>query len=304
MIATIVSHQLRALRRQKAIGVLLGTLIGVNVLAGVLGWASKLTIGGVYEESVKLLAARGLSAPPNPFLLKPPLSLLSNEIIYVTMIGALAALVLGHLVIVEDEIGGNGRLLFSRQTSRSQFALGKVASVAVVLGLGMVACLLVSVVAVILVNRSLLSSDDGLRVGLFFSCSWLYLMVFALIGMLTVLVSRRRSLGMLFGFGVWLVITFVVPQFTSGLRPSQSLNPIVDPVSTSQTFFNVTAKLRPVSIAEQFKTASRSILKTSPAQGAGETLVRMIPLAAFALLLIVAVHRAICRHDYSRSLDE
>ena len=78
MIATIASHQLLALRRQRIFLALLATLMVMTALAGVIGWLSHDTIVRVYDEAVKALAADGQPAPPNPFDLKPTLSLLSN----------------------------------------------------------------------------------------------------------------------------------------------------------------------------------------------------------------------------------
>jgi ABC-type transport system involved in multi-copper enzyme maturation permease subunit len=301
MIATVASHQVLALRRRRVLGVLVGSLVGVTVLAGILGWASHQTIIGVYDESVKLLAARGLGAPPNPFLLKPVLSLLSNMVVYVTMIGALVALVLGHLTVAEDDTTGIGRLVFSRRLTRPQYAAGKIAAAGLVLGASMLACAVVSVTALLLVNRVFPSVGDIGRLGLFFGFSWLYLMLFALIGMVTLLMTGRRSLGLLSAMGVWLVVTFAVPQFTSGLRPSQSLNPIIDPISTSQTFFKVTSRARPFSISEQFKEASARMIRTAPAEPIMDTIIRVLPIvAAFALLCAITI-RLVQRHDFSRS---
>ena len=304
MIATIATHQILALRRRGALRTLLSVIVGINVLAGVLGWASRATISGVYDESVNLLKTRGLTAPPNPFLLKPSLSLLSNEIIYVTLIGALVALVLGHLVVAEDETGAIGRLVFSRRVSRMEFALGKIASVAGILGAAMLGSAGVSIAALVVVNRALPSGSDVARLLGFFAFSWVHLMLFALIGMLSLLVMRRRSLGLLSAMGAWLVVTFVVPQFTSGLRPSQSLNPIVDSISTSQTFFKITSKARPFSIAEQFKSVSGRILATGPQETVGHTILRALPILLGAFVLALAVAGLINIHDYARSSNE
>ena len=304
MISTIAVHQIVALRRRRVLATLLGAIVGVNLLAGVLGWASRTTISGVFDESVKLLNTRGLASPPNPFLLKPTLSLLSNEIIYVTMIGALVALVLGHLVVAEDETGGIGRLVFSRGITRLQFATGKIVSVAAILAAGMLGCVGVSIAALVAVNRTFPSGGDIVRLFGFFAFSWVYLMLFAMVGMVNLLVTNRRSLGLLTAMGTWLVITFVIPQFTSGLRPSQSLNPIVDPISTSQAFFKITSKARPFSVSEQFKAVSGRILATSPAESIGHTIARALPIFGSFVLLALIVARVINGHDYARCADE
>ena len=302
MIATVASHQVLSLRRQRVFLAMLATLLTMTALAGVLGWSSHQTIVRVYDEAVKLLASTGKPAPPNPFLLKPTLSLLSNMVVYIPLIGALLALIVGHLTIVDDETNGTGRLVFSRQISRTSYVLGKIASAAIVLAVVLTASLLVSAAALLVVNRTIAGADLA-RLLLFYGLSWLYLMVFALIGMVTVLMSRRRSIALLSAMGAWLVITFVIPQFTSGLRPTQSLNPITDPASTSQTFFKITSKFRPYSIVEQYKQASGQILQTATAESFGQTIQRITPIAGVAVVLILLTIRLVQHHDFSRSAN-
>ena len=302
MIATVASHQVLSLRRQRVFLAMLATLLAMTALAGVLGWSSHQTIGRVYDEAVKLLASTGKPPPPNPFLLKPTLSLLSNMVVYIPLIGALLALIVGHLSIVDDETNGTGRLVFSRQISRTSYVLGKIASAAVVLVVVLAASLFISVAALLIVNRTIAGADLG-RLLSFYGLSWLYLMVFALIGMVTVLMTRRRSIALLSAMGAWLVITFVIPQFTSGLRPTQSLNPITDPASTSQTFFKITSKLRPYSVVEQYKQASGRILQTAPTESLGQTIQRVLPIAGLAIVLALLIIRLVQRHDFSRSAN-
>jgi len=302
VIATVASHQVLSLRRQRVFLAMLATLLTMTALAGVLGWSSHQTIVRVYDEAVKLLASTGKPAPPNPFLLKPTLSLLSNMVVYIPLIGALLALIVGHLSIVDDETNGTGRLVFSRQVSRTSYVLGKIVSAAIVVAVVLTASLGVSVAALLVVNRAIAGADLG-RLVMFYGLSWLYLMVFALIGMVTALMTRRRSIALLSAMGAWLVITFVIPQFTSGLRPTQSLNPITDPASTSQTFFKITSKFRPYSIVEQYKRASGRILQTSTVESLGHTIQRILPIAGAAVVLVLLTIRLVQRHDFSRSAN-
>lgn len=304
MIATIAAQQVVSLRRQRIFVALLATLLAMTALAGVIGWSSHNTIVRVYDEAVRLLAADGQPAPPNPFEAKPALSLLSNLSIYIPLIGALLALVLGHLSMADDQSNGIGRLLFSRQVSRRSYVLAKMLAAAGVLAATLAASLLVSVASLLVVNRAVPALADLGRLGLFFALSWLYLVLFALVGMVTTLAARRRSLGLLAAMGVWLVLTFAVPQFTSGLHPTASLNPINDPVSTSQPFFDATAKARPFSVSEQYKTASAHILGTAPAEPAADTARRVLPTAVGIAGLGLLATRLVRRHDYSKGASD
>lgn len=305
MIATVARHQLVSLRRQRVLVATGLSLLAVTVLAGVIGWSSHNTIVRVYSDATQLLAAEGKPAPPNPFDLKPALSLLSNMSVYVPLIGALLALVIGHLAIADDKTTGLGRLVFSRPVSRRDYIAGKALAAAGVLGVTLVASAVVAAVALAVVNTAVPSPAELARLGLFYLLSWLYLMVFALVGMVTVLLTSKRSLALLGAMGVWLVLTFALPQFTSGLHPTASLNPVVDPVSTSQTFFRITSKARPVSVAEQYRAASAQILELTPAEPAGATTLRVLPIAAALGALGVAATSVVSRHDYSKgSSDE
>jgi len=297
VIVTIARHQILALRRQRTFVMLLVTLLVMTALAGVLGWSSHRTILGVYDESVKLLATQGKPAPENPFRLKPTLSLLSNMVVYIPFIGALLAILLGHVSLADDETNGVGRLVFSRQITRSAYVIGKIIGAAVVLLAILGVSFVVSYLSLWIVNGVAPAMADSGRLVVFYLLSWLYLMVFALIGMATVLLTRRRSLALLSAMGAWLVITFVLPQITSGLRPTQSLNPITDPVSTSQAFFRLTSHARSFSIVERYKQMSGRVLETSTATSSLTTGVGV--LAAFAVVLAIATIVLVQRHDYS-----
>jgi ABC-type transport system involved in multi-copper enzyme maturation permease subunit len=302
MIVTIAGQQIVSLRRQRIFLGLLATFLVMTALAGVIGWSSHNTIVRAYDEAVRVLAAAGKPAPPNPFTHKPPLSLLSNMAIYIPLIGALVALVLGHLSMTDDQSSGIGRLVFSRPVSRTSYVLGKMLGAGAVIALILAASVVVSALSLLVVNGVVPSIEELGRLCLFYLLAWLYLMVFALVGMVTVLMTRRQSLALLSALGVWLVLTFAVPQFTSGAHPTSSLNPVSQPVSTSQAFFDVTAKARPYSVSEQYKEASARILQTAGAESTFETVKRVLPivvlLGGLGLLAVILVRR----HDYSRSI--
>lgn len=304
MIAVVATQQVLSLRRQRVFVALLIMLMAMTSLAGLIGWLSHNTIVRVYNEAVVLLSADGKPAPPNPFDLKPTLSLLSNMSIYIPLIGALLALVLGHLSLADDEANGMGRLIFSRQLSRASYVVGKIVGAAVVLAAILAASLVVSVASLLVVNRSAPTPGELGRLALFYGLSWLYLMFFALVGMVSVLVARRRSLALLGALGVWLVLTFAVPQFTSGLRPTSSLNPVSDPVSTSQPFFDATSKARPFSVSEQYKETAARILETAPSEPLTDTTRRVLPLALATVGLGLMTARSVRRHDYSKGTPD
>lgn len=299
MIAAIAAQQVQSLRRQKLFVGILIVLMAMTALAGLIGWSSHQTILRVYNEAEQLLKNEGKPAPPNPFLLKPALSLLSNMAIYIPLIGALLAIVLGHLSLVEDQSEGIGRMIFSRDVSRSDYALGKIAGASVTLMTVLIASLAVSAAALVIANGTAPTLSEFGSLTLFYAVSWLYLIMFCLVGMIGTLVNRRRSLGLLAALGVWLVMTFAIPQITSGLRPTESLNPISGPASLTQTFFRVTANGKAVSVSEQYKHITGQILGTAGAEPWVSTLWRVASFAILVMILGLLTVRLVNQHDYS-----
>lgn len=299
MIRAVAAQQVRALRRQRTFVALLALFVAMSALAGLLGWSSTRTISRVYAQAAILLQSEGKPVPPNPIGSKPPLALLSNLTIYVPLVGALLALVLGHLSLADDRAGGLGRLLFSRQLSRRDYVLGKAAGAGALLAGAVGASLAVSVLSLAVANGSLPTPADLGRLVVFSGLCLLYLLAFAVVGMLTVLLVRRRSLALLTAMGVWLVVTFAVPQFTSGLRPTASLNPVTQPASTSTAFFRATAYARPLSLSEQFKQLSADVLQTGAAEPAATAAARAVPLAGALVLALAATAAAVRRRDWS-----
>lgn len=300
MIATLTRHQVRSLRRERTFAVFLGSFVLITVMAAILGYSSSSTIVRVYDEATRLLASSGQPAPPNPFDLKPTLALLSNMTIYVPFIGAILAALFGHSVVVEDKASGIGRIIFTRPLSRSTYLVSKLLASAVALAIVVIVGLAISAAAVFLINGTISVGDTG-RLALFFALSWAYLFAFVLLGMATVLLARRRATALLIALGVWVVITFAIPQVTSGIRPVASLNPIAGPAGASEPFFRVTSNLRPLSFSEEFKTASATILQTGERQSLGATLGHVAPLLVTILLLGALCLYLVQRHDYSRS---
>lgn len=296
----IARHQLLTLTRQRTFILMLGVLLLMTALSGFIGWSSHATITRVYEETVRTLTAAGKPAPPNPFASQPRLTLLNNMIIYIPLIGALLAIVVGHISMMADRQAGVTRAIFSRPVARSSYFWGKLSASAIAIAVIMAACLVLSVVAVSLFNSGLPTGAEFLRLTLFYLLSGLYLMLFVLVGAITALLTRSQSMALFVAVAAWVLITFATPQFTSGLRPVASLNPVTDPVTTTNSaFFRATSKAKPISVGEQYKALSSRILTEGSAVAPVTTARQMAPIAIFTLLLAGGTSLLIRRHDFS-----
>jgi ABC-type transport system involved in multi-copper enzyme maturation permease subunit len=296
----IARQQLRLLARSQTFLLMLGVLLLMTALSGFIGWSSHSTIIRIYDETVRTLTAAGKPAPPNPFVSEPRLSLLNNMIIYVPLIGALLAIVIGHRSVTDDRQAGVTRVIFSRPVRRSSYFWGKLAGSAFAGAAIMAACLVLSGVGLTLINHSVPTASEFVRLTLFYALSGLYLLLFVLVGTVAALLTRSQSMGLFAAVAVWMLITFATPQFTSGLRPVASLNPVTDPVTVSRSpFFNATSKAEPIAVNEQYKALSTRILTAGSGARPAKTAAQVAPIGIFVLLLGGWANLLIRRRDFS-----
>jgi ABC-type transport system involved in multi-copper enzyme maturation permease subunit len=224
-------------------------------------------------------------------------------IIYVPLIGALLAIVIGNLSITSDRQAGVTRVIFSRPLQRASYFWGKVGASALAGAAIMAACLALSAAGLTLINHGPPTVPELARLTFFYAVSGLYLLLFVLIGIVAALLIRSQSLGLFAAVAVWLLITFASPQFTSGLRPVASLNPVTDPASASHSrFFRATSRVKPIAVNEQYKalsarllTAGNDVVRT----GAGKTAAQVSPITLAVLLLGGWAYLLVQRHDFS-----
>jgi ABC-type transport system involved in multi-copper enzyme maturation permease subunit len=296
----VTRQQLRALSRSGTVALMLSVLLAMTTLSGLIGWSSHATILRVYDETVRTLAAAGKTAPPNPFAHVPRLRLLNNMIIYVPLIGALLAIIVGHRAITDDRLSGVTRIIFSRPVPRSSYLGGKLAASVLAIATIMAACGVLSAVALTLINHGRPTAGETVRLAAFYAVSGFYLLAFVLVGMVAALLTRSQSMALFISVAVWVLVTFATPQFTSGLRPVASLNPVTDPVRTSQSpFFQLTSEAEPIAITVQYKALTARILTEGSSADPARTAGQLAPLLALVLLLTGATAVLVGRLDAS-----
>jgi ABC-type transport system involved in multi-copper enzyme maturation permease subunit len=276
---TLALQYVKSLVREKTVIVLMILLFGITIASSFIGWSSHHTIVAAYDQTILAFHASGRAIPPNPFAGQPNLAILRNMVIYVPLVGALLAIVIGQASVTADHVAGVTKLIFSRPISRRDYMVGKLLGISYIL-MGVVGvCLVTSVASLLFINSSLPTLWELARVTLFYLLSFSYLLLFAIIGFIAALITRSQSLALLGALAVWIVTSFVVPQFVSGTSPIASLNPASAPVDVSQSaFFRTTRLFKPVSISEEFKTAGLQLLDASPTGDTNSTFPQIWPL--------------------------
>ena len=256
----VARQEIRAILKEKTFLLLLVIFIGMTLASTYIGWSSAHTIQSVYDSTVSLLVEQGKAVPPPPFEGASHLSLLKNMVIYVVLIGALLAITIGHLMGIRDRKAGVTRLIFSRNITKRQFLLGKVMAILCVLGSMLAAALMVSTVSSALLSG--ITFTDVMRIAGFYGFALVYLAGFAFLGLSFALTRKTSTLALLVPLIIWLAITFVLPELTSALSPTASLNPTLPQTDVLQSpvLSAIHTAVYPISISEQFKVVTENIL--------------------------------------------
>lgn len=287
---TIAAHAVRLALKEKIV-VLLGLLfIVLVVISAWLGWSATSTVNNIYLSAATFLTDTGQVVPPNPVHNISPLTLMRNMVVYVALIGALSAIVIGNRLVALDRRNGVVPLISMRPVTRAGYALGKIAALVVlVLALTGVAAAISAITFLVLPQTALVGSD-WLRLLGFFELSATYMLLFGLLAVASAAVSRSESVGLLIPVTIWLTLTFILPSLTANILPTAAINPIAALAPAPDTaFFHWTQALfGPLSLAESYKISSASLLNFLPAGRGG-----ISPLAATGWLFTATALSAV-----------
>ncbi|WP_210509232.1 ABC transporter permease [Naasia sp. SYSU D00057] len=295
--AASARHEALNIRRSRTAHILLWVFVGMVLVSSLIGWITNRTVTGVFDR----IRAEGLTSQPNPFTGVSPLTYERNTVIYVLLIGALMAVVLGAQASLRDRKSGTSALVLSRPVGTASRLLGQLAGIGAVLGVVLGGSVGASWVVLGIIDAAPLGPEHTLRLLAFAALSWVLLMAFAVLGMLTGLVSRSETTALLVSFVLWSAIAFVVPQLGTAARPVTLLGPVPHPAATGGWFDAVAAVTGPLAVTEQYKRAAGVLLQDRNAQAGDWTGALVVAAALLILVLVLAVTP---RRRLRRPLDE
>ena len=256
-IASVAARQeIRSLRREKLAQALLVVFVAMVSLSSFIGWLTNKNVTGIYRK----VKEQGLTVVANPFDHVSALYYLRNTVIYLVLVGALLAIVLGVASMIRDRKAHTVDLILVRPVDTRSYLLGKLAGVAAWLAMILVLVTAISWTSIAFIIRKPLTGTDTARLVFFFAMSLLFLIGFVLLGMICALYSSRETSALLLPIAIWSVITFVLPQLGTADHPVSLLNPVPAIANQGGAFSTLNAIFSPFSITEQFKKVSSWIL--------------------------------------------
>ncbi len=282
-------HELLCTRRARVPQLLLFVFLGMVSVSSFIGWSARSTVTAVYKQ----ITAAGLTTAPNPFAGTSPLDYAHNSVIYVVLIGALMAIVLGVQATLRDRKAATFTLILSRPVGAVGRLLGQLAALSVVIAVVVGISTIISWASIGAITGGILNLDSTLRLGVFAALSWLLLTGFALLGMLTGTYSKKETTALLAPFIAWSVITFVLPQLGTAARPVALLNPVPSiPPPGGGIFDAINVFTGPLAVTEQFKRAASIVLHDSSVTGSPVgAIVVLITFVAVMTFLVAATPR-------------
>jgi len=166
---------------------------------------------------------------------------------------------------MRERRAGIMQILFTRPISKRVFIVGKVAGLALVLFSITSATALISIATSFLLPLQHLMPIDIGHLIVFFLLSFLYMLFFALIGLLFAIVAKSESLALFAPICIWVGVTFILPELATGLTPTALLNPVtLLQLPPATGFFYVAEQiLFPVSLSWHYATMSGELLGSS-----------------------------------------
>ncbi len=262
-IILIARHSTKCVLRERTVALLAVMFVLLVLISAWLGWQATSTVNRIYLDAALFLATAGQPVPPNPVLDISPLALMRNLSVYVSLIGALAAIVIGNRLVTMDRKAGVLPLMGVRPLSGPHYAAGKIAALlGLILSLTLMAGF-VSVATLAALPAISVTALQWLQLAGFFAVSALYMLLFGLMGLTAGAMARSESVGLLLPVTAWLTLTFIFPQLTSNLNPTAAINPIAALAPPPDTpFFHAMGQiLGSVSLADAYKFASAGLLE-------------------------------------------
>lgn len=262
----IARQSARFVLRERTVALLSLMFVVLVLTSAWLGWSATSTVNRIYLDAAAFLQSAGQPVPTNPVLDISPLSLMRNMSVYVALIGALSAIVIGSRLVGLDRKAGVLPLIGIRPLGHSTYAGGKIAALAgLILGLAAVASA-VAVATFLVLPAVTLTGLQWVQLAGFMGVTTLYMGIFGLTGLAAGAAAKSETVGLLLPVTLWLTLTFIFPQLTANLNPTAAINPISAlAVPPDTSFFHWAARiLGPFSLADAYKFASAGLLDYLP----------------------------------------
>ena len=265
--ASLVSrHSLATLVRNGSVLLLVAFFALMVLVTAWLGWSATATVNAIYANAAQFLTAAGRAVPPNPVSESAPLTVMRNLGVYISLVGAFSAIVIGQMLIETDRHAGTLPLIGAKPLQRRALAWGKMQALMFATGSMMAVAAIICSATLLAIPSLSVGPGDIINLAIFLLAGWAYITAFGFLSLGAAARLPATASGLIAATVVWLVITFVLPELTANIHPTAAINPISTLAATPNTpvFKLLSGVLGPFSIAEGFAWLNGHLMSFLP----------------------------------------
>lgn len=263
-IMTLASKEVKSAFRDHIFLIITGLFVLLSVISVYIGSSTKNAELQAYHDIVQLLKSQGTTNLPSAPLIYP-MSVLSNLITYVSMIGSVVAIFLGFETFSGERNNGTLKLIAARPIYRDQIVSGKLLGGALVIGSLLGVIMIFNLVLFILVSGITPNANEIFRLLSFFLIAFLYMMVFYVTTMFVSLKTNDSAFGFMLMMILWLTISFVLPQLADSQRSfAYALSATSQTVTQVPSDTVISKMIEFFSPAAQFQIIGKNLLQVIP----------------------------------------
>lgn len=249
----IVRQALSGIARDRGVLLLVAIFAAMVAVSAFLGWSATNTVNAIYGQAVDWLTAQGAVVPPNPMHQRPPLASLRNLPVYISFLGAFAAIVIGQELVETERRAGVLPLIGSRPVPHGRIAVARMLALLIATAFLITVAGAVAILALLSLPLQMQVADWG-ALAWALLLGWTYMSAFGLLALGFAARLQGTAAGLLAATVVWLAISFVLPALTGNVNPTAAINPVsaLALVPDTPVFHWLSRLLGPVSLSEAF----------------------------------------------------
>lgn len=247
-IMVIAKREFKSVFRNRLFVTIALLFLVLSILSVYIGSSTKKTEMRVFNERVAALTAQGYSdLPPKPVI--NTLTILFNLTEYISIVGAILAVVLGYNTLISEKESGTLKLILSRPVYRDWLVTGKLLGNAAVIITLLLLVFVFNILLLILVGGILPTGIEVLRLFIFVLLGFFYMLIFLSLSILLSIRFSNSSTVFMISLVIWMLFSFVIPQMADAVKSNST---VINSISGTATML------------PQDTTASRAINTLSP----------------------------------------
>ena len=242
--------------------------LGLSILSVYIGSTTKRAEMRIYNETVATLQADGAAViPARPEIHTP--TILANLIEYVSIVGAILAVILGTNTLSKERDSGGLKLILSRPVYRDQLLWGKWLGNTAVLATLLALVFLFNSVLLVIVGGIVPTAAELLRLFVFTLMALAYMLIFFSLAMFLSLRLNNSPNVFLVSLVVWMVFSFVLPQMAETQMVNSSVvNSISGAINQIPQDTAVSQAINALSPTWHLRNIGGQLLESTPGSGA------------------------------------